>query len=361
MKFMLQRQKVKTLFVLAPLALMGMLSSQGVYAGGVCRPIGSTKITTINLVQSVNAAGNTAGYTFPGIKTWNNPGPAEMICKCGEGEKLSGVYYWAQYDWDVIRSPGHAPDWYKLNDYIEIRASTDMLEGPGGNRVSYNLPIRVKSNNNPFVCLGNPISYDHKVPLTSIDRGRIDLYITKPFVGTTKINNLFLFWMGASLGPNEPPQTYIARFYLNIDITAPQTCEINANQSLTINFGDLKQNAFKKAGAGNMPADAVPQQKVLSLKCANMDANALLKMRFVGEPDPARPADGFKTTNKDIAIAIEGPNGRLTPVSDDIPITLDANQQNGAVTIKTYPISSTGLAPAAGKYSSTVTVRVDFR
>lgn len=331
----------------------------------ICYPDGAGTTYMVNLVGDIGASFNKAGTQLPSKFTWNDGKSYRIVCACVPGESWDQTYYSSTYLGLGGATPGgHAPGWQRINEYIDVRIFVAIWNQNTGATAMHQVPFSSVSNyTSQGVCPNTELNQFGRGRLrqtiTSGGTGKLDLYIRKPFVGSTKFNipDLYVMYANNDLVHNGPP---IVTVGLNLEVRAPQSCEINAGQSISIPFNDAAQRNFVAAGKGGMPAGVVPQSKTLSIKCSNMDAYANLDMRFIGTADPNRTNDGFSTTNKDIAIAIEGPNGRLTPTTGKLPLQLDSNQ-NGSVTIKTYPISSTGLAPAVGKYSSIVTVRLDFR
>lgn len=332
----------------------------------ICYPDGALARYTVNLTGDIGATFNKAGTELPSKLTWNEGRSYKIMCACVPGEEWNQTYYSTYYSnhGNSMVTNGHAPGWQIANEYLDVRTFVAIWNKNTGTSIMHQVPFRDVSNNTPEgTCPNTELNQFGRSrirqTITSGGTGRMDLYIKKPFVGNTSfsIPDFYVMYANSDLQRTGPPISVIS---INVNVTAPQSCEINAGQSISIPFNDVPQRNFVTAGKGGMPAGVVPQSKTLSIKCSNMDAYANLDMRFIGTADPNRTNDGFSTDNKDIAIAIEGANGRLTPTTGKLPLQLDSNQ-NGSVTIKTYPFSSTGLAPAVGKYSSIVTVRLDFR
>lgn len=355
MKSKINMRIIKSLFIPGTVGVALFILSDTALARGSCKPVGAVKNYNATLTAGIEATFNKVGGEVLKVGSWSENSGYQIVCDCYSGDNIPGTYYWAEF---VNRNmpAGHAAGWYSINEYLDVRLKANLWDQTINASRVLEIPFGPISNNTKEICPPNGKLIED---ITTGSKGELDIYIKKPFVGNTVINypNLYAFF--ASLASSAPGWD-IARVSLNVNITAPQTCEINAGQSISIPFNDIPQRNFVAAGKGGMPAGVVPQSKTLSIKCANMDAYANLDMRFIGTADPNSTTDGFSTDNKDIAIAIEGPNGRLTPTTGKLPLQLDANQ-NGSVTIKTYPFSSTGLAPALGKYSSIVTVRLDFR
>ncbi|MEQ5400693.1 fimbrial protein [Providencia rettgeri] len=355
MKSKINMPIAKSLFIPCVVGATLLILPDMALARGACKPVGAVKTYNANLTGHIGADFNKTGKEILKVGSWGEGGRYQIECACYSGDKIPGTYYWAEYTSHSM-PVGHAKGWYSINEYLDVRLKADLWDATIGKTRLLEIPFGPLSNNTPETCPSTGKLIEN---IATGSSGELDIYIKKPFVGSTVITYPNLYTFFASLDSSTPGYT-VARVGLNVTITAPQSCEINAGQNISISFNDATQQSFVKAGKGGMPSGVVPQSKTLSIKCSNMDAYANLDMRFIGTADPNSTTDGFSTNNKDIAIAIEGPNGRLTPTTGKLPLQLDSNQ-NGSVTIKTYPFSSTGLAPSVGKYSSIVTVRLDFR
>ncbi|MEY0765560.1 fimbrial protein [Providencia huaxiensis] len=355
MKSKINMRIIKSLFIPGAVGATLLILSDMALARGPCKPVGPVKTYNANLTAHIDAAFNKVGGEVLKLGSWSENSGYQIECECSPGDNIPGTYYWAEFETKRM-PPGHATGWYSLSEYLDVRVKASLWDQTINDSRILEIPFGPISNNTKEVCPPNGKLIEN---ITTGSKGELDIYVKKPFVGNTVINypNLYIFF--ASLYHSWPGSN-IASVSLYVNVTAPQACEINAGQSISIPFNDIPQRNFVAAGKGVMPAGVVPQSKTLSIKCVNMDAYADLDVRFIGTADPNSTTDGFSTDNKDIAIAIEGPNGRLTPTTGKLPLQLDDNQ-NGSVTIKTYPFSSTGLAPTVGKYSSIVTVRLDFR
>jgi minor fimbrial subunit len=143
-------------------------------------------------------------------------------------------------------------------------------------------------------------------------------------------------------------------------VTVPQSCTLDAGQTISIDLGNVYANRFVSAGVGNKPTDFNPVSKNIAIKCKGNDATANLTLRLQAEP-ASKNSNAIKTTNSDIGVVMtDSNNNTLIPnnTSSVIPFTLNNSQSN--VTIKAYPVSLTGKTPAPGVFSALGYLRVDF-
>lgn len=148
------------------------------------------------------------------------------------------------------------------------------------------------------------------------------------------------------------------KLYVNLNLTVPQTCELNAGQVINIDFGNISSGAFKTAGA--IAQGIQPKERTVSVKCDNIAGNSQLTMRL-----QANKANGnivVSDENNDVGFRVTNNSGTpLIPnnLSSVIPFTLDSNARQN-VTIQAYPVSVTGNKPAEGPVTSRAYLRVDF-
>lgn len=148
------------------------------------------------------------------------------------------------------------------------------------------------------------------------------------------------------------------RLYVNLNITAPQTCELNAGQVINIDFGNVSSGAFKTAGA--IAQGVQPRSRDISVKCDNIAGNAQLTLRM--QADKTNGNIVVSDENNDVGFRVTNNSGTpLIPnnLSSVIPFTLDSNARQN-VTIQAYPVSVTGNKPTEGAVTSRAYLRVDF-
>ncbi|MDL4455014.1 fimbrial protein [Klebsiella michiganensis] len=152
-------------------------------------------------------------------------------------------------------------------------------------------------------------------------------------------------------------QIVLRTVYVNLNITVPQNCVINAGQVVNIDFGNISSGAFKTAGA--RAEDVNPVTKTIGIQCNNIAAQANLTLRVQADNVSG---NAIVSNNRDVGFVVtDGNNRELTPnnLSSVIPFTLDSSAQAN-VTIRVYPVSVTGNKPTEGVVTSLAYLRVDF-
>ncbi|WP_192831110.1 fimbrial protein [Klebsiella michiganensis] len=322
------------------------------YAGtGWCTPSsGAPTIFTYNFgtKQVSDTSQNQAGTTFTDAYTWDLGGKYPATCACDSGNTYQNTYFETKTALPLGHSDG-TYQYYKINDYLEI--ATDIFIS--GDRKEY-VPT-------PWVNESNEIqsaqyNCSQVINYGTGSQGKLSLYISKAFIGTSQINTKILD-IYASATSGSFGGTPVVSLNIQGQVIVPQTCSVNAGQIVTVDFGSFMSGEFKNKG--QMPAGYTPKTITVPIKCNGMDANASLTLRFQAEASADEPA-AIKTSNDDVGVQITDDSGKvIEPNSGLIPFQLDDNLQ-ATVTFHAAPISTTGNAPAEGTFSATAYIRVDF-
>ncbi|EMM5895949.1 fimbrial protein [Klebsiella michiganensis] len=321
---------------------------------GWCTPVNGTQNYAYNFGTKniTDASQNIAGQTYPDAFSWSLGTTYGATCDCDPNDT---TFSQPTYFTTVVNLPlGHndgTSQFYKVNDYLEV-SSKVLINGAVNTYIS--VPFENESNESMQTC-----SAFHSVtrPWGTGSKGKLSLYIAKPFVGTTTISSVKIFDLYGSVNTNSYGGSPIATVSISGQVIVPQTCSVNAGQIVTVDFGSFMSGEFKNKG--QMPTGYMPKTITVPIKCNGMDANASLTLRFQAEASADEPA-AIKTSNDDVGVQITDDSGKvIEPNSGLIPFQLDDNLQ-ATVTFHAAPISTTGNAPAEGTFSSTAYIRVDF-
>ncbi|SPL71303.1 fimbrial protein [Acinetobacter stercoris] len=182
--------------------------------------------------------------------------------------------------------------------------------------------------------------------------------VIKPFIDFIPIPKKTMFTVYITTGAGEPLNIPVYRISYSGSITVPQSCKINTGDVLEINFGDIPAYAFRQAGPGNKPANVNKQVRTLAIQCNNIEAQATLTLRLEAEK---ANNDVMVSDNPDIGFKLSDQNDRvLLPNNINSVIPFNLHQQPANVTIKAWPVSTTGNTPAIGPFRSRGYLRVDF-
>lgn len=312
---------------------------------GECVRTGGTAIVTSDIndfdvtATTDNYAGKIVvdGYRFVAAGT-----PYYATCDIPKNEKTN------VYISTTVPLQPKGDNWYVINDYLSIKTETYI----GGNRGVYLV--------NPVT--SEPNKYDENNGNETLwhtgGSGKLSLRIDKKFIGISPFNVLAVIGYANAYAKGKS-STPLYMLYIKGAITVPQSCELDAGTTITMDFGNIGATLFSQAGAGNKPAGVNPQTHTVAVKCKNIGAQPLLSMRI--EADSVS-GNAMVSDNKDVGFVVAGSdNVPLTPnnINSKIKFQLDDNSA-AMVPITAWPVSVTGNKPAEGKFTSEGYLRIDF-
>lgn len=323
--------------------LAGLLLSGGVHAvtcNSGCNNQVNTTITA-NLTSSENQQGKTlasSNVVSQGATVTFSPGT---------------VGYWAIYGNEAVPAAGSNPgtwQFYKVDDYISVALKYSFSCG------DYYYPF-----NRAGLLTGDCSVSNHPTTTTQTLQDfqyQSQIRIDKKIVSGTYTKNIFL-------GTDGMCQPYgcanksvtLNNIYLNLNITVPQSCVLNAGQVVTVDFGNISSSAFNTAGAKPVGVNAITRS--ITVQCDNIAASTAMTMRLQANNVSG---NAVVSDNSDVGFIVADSGGNpLTPnsLSSVIPFVLDSSEQAN-VTIRVYPVSITGNKPSEGTVTSQAYLRVDF-
>lgn len=340
------------------MALALSMSAQA-YTNTCQNTSGSPSTFNFNFTKQINDPLISPGDTYlADFFSWSySSSPPRFACDCDPNEPQS-EYIWA------TGTSGLTPTvtvsgkpYYYINEYMDAATKVEFGGGMGSAYVPFQVDA-MSSSGTPSMK-----TYCKNAKNTTLmwgTRGTLSLRVKQPFIGEvvippTEVARIYVSWRDQISGTVPP----VVRVVLSGIITVPENCEINAGQVINVSFGSVEAGEFNLAG--QKPASITPRINSLNYTCQGIYGNKNIAIRFVAEAD-ANYSSAIKTTDSNIGIIIEDNGGTIIPPNSGmIPITLDPINSNGSITIKSYPISTTGNMPALGNYSGMATIRVDFQ
>lgn len=184
--------------------------------------------------------------------------------------------------------------------------------------------------------------------------------IVKPFIGTVIIPAKVMFNVYITTANTDPLNTIVYQITYNGAVTVPQNCVINAGQTITVDLGKLNSSSFTTVG--EKPDNAPVKTFNVPIECnADVISPAHLTLRLVATAD-SNVGQALATDNKDVGIVVTNESGKVM-IPNDASSTADFitdSSGHADVTLKTYPISTTGNAPAEGIFTALACLRIDF-
>lgn len=339
--------KITNIVILLGLMIIALAPPWSYAAGtGICTPVGGAHVFNYNGTHDVteraqDAAGTNLGQVF----SYNLGGTYSMTC---DGGTAYPGWIYQNSPLPVYKVIGDVT-WYKLNDYL---AASFKGWVAGNTKKMFTLPF-IESNKYRSGSTGN---------WASGSKGNISLMIIKPFVGFSAINTLAAYTsiaVGSQGESNAPAAPHASELWVQVQVNVPQSCELDAGTTITMDFGNIGAPLFSQAGAGNKPAGVNPQTHTVAVKCKNVDAQTLLSMRL--ESDNVS-GNAMVSDNKDVGFVVSGSDKvPLTPNNIDSKIKFQLDDNSAAtVPITAWPVSVTGNKPAEGRFTSEGYLRIDF-
>lgn len=316
---------------------------------GECRANDGTKIFSFSFIKTItDVKDNSVDQVFPGIYQWTVAGGSYSgECYCPTPIAPGPAYFKAESSLPLYTQQG-TKNFYKINDEL---AAAIRIEIKGQGQVD--VPFEINNIGDSADKCNDHLSY------SSGAVGSLDLMIIKPFIGIIPIQQTVLANLYSSLIPKIYGPIPISQVQINGHVTVNQSCEINAGNSIQVDFGDMYNGNFK--GKGTKPEGVNSKTIQLGYKCNLVSKGMDVNMRFTGQSDSNYP-NAFSTNNPDIGVIIQDGSGNpIQPNTGTIPMTVDYDTQTGSVDITTYPVSTTGNIPVVGQFTSRATVVVDFQ
>ncbi|WP_337013251.1 fimbrial protein [Pantoea sp. AS142] len=315
------------------------------YTGQCLMPGGTTNSMTADLKQFdvTNPSHDRQGYVV--VKDFQFVASGlPYRARCDNDKKASTPIFLTTN----VPLPGSGSGWYQLNDYLSVKSQTWI---DGGRQIYIENPMKSESNQ---LDQENGQETDWRTG----GKGKISIRIDHPFVGFSAFNKdvLEVYANTFKDGVSQQPLTVL---FISGSVVVPQSCEVNAGQIITMDFGNIAASAFSQAGAGNKPAGTNPQTRNIGIKCNNIDAQALLSLRIEANKVTG---NALVSDKSDLGFVIaDGNYNPLTPnnIGSNIPFRLDENA-SANVAISAWPVSVTGNKPAEGRFTSEGYLRVDF-
>ncbi|PLR43013.1 long polar fimbrial protein LpfD [Chimaeribacter arupi] len=321
---------------------------------GACWPKNGPNLFSATIDKPLDPEKNYAGALYPSAFSWNHSATYKLLCDCPtDTSQHRYTYFKAEPNYSL--PIGHEEGFYQINENLEFAAYISV-----GNRGQFRAPFQdiPNSSDNRSGC-----------PETNADwgsgyRGHLDIYIKKPFVGEKIIPLTTLVSVWATKQPgvykDDLPVT-IMQIEGRIEI--PMGCEIPAGYSTQIDFGDYNARDFKNR-TGNVPVNARAIEKKLDFKCNNISEHSTIYLKLEATPNPNNPM-AIDMGNPDIGAVIlrKESNMPIRPgTNDNVELTTtstDGINRYSSVTLRAYPISTTGKIPQSGEFEGIATLSLD--
>ncbi|MEO3990137.1 fimbrial protein BcfD [Pseudocitrobacter cyperus] len=327
------------------LLIVGFLVARSSFAVICQNATGTPTSVDYDLTTTLTAAQNQVGNTVQLLRSQDVN--VQAICPADMGGTgITYRSYATQYP--VVEVVGN---WKYLQldpDYLE--GAMEIEDSSAGN---FYPPIN-------YVQMGYDNNVDRGTPFYVHDSNLVfQLKIVKPFVGTVNISPKTMFSVYVTTTPSDALSSVVYNIVYSGSITVPQSCEINAGQTVLVDFGSLYSGDFIRAG--QKPVTVRAKTFRVPVKCSGVDSQVNLSMRLEATPD-SHFTQAIASDNPDVGVVVTDSQGTILTPNDAgsvIPFVTD-DMGNASLTMQAYPVSTTGQTPAEGQFTSLASLRVDF-
>ncbi|MHA0863596.1 fimbrial protein [Enterobacter wuhouensis] len=212
-----------------------------------------------------------------------------------------------------------------------------------------------------------PVNYVHMGVDSNVSKGRnfpvddsdvtLQLKVIQPFIGSLTIPQTLMDDVYVTRDNTTPLTEPVYALSFSGVITVPQTCTVNSDQVISVDFGNINSSAF--INKGQIAAGVNPVTKSVPVKCSGgVSATANLSFRFQATADANEPT-AVASDNADIGVQFADTQGNvITPNTGTLPFQL--NNDEATVSFMVYPVSTTGKEPTPGVFHSQAYIVVDF-
>ncbi|WP_312951737.1 fimbrial protein [Superficieibacter sp.] len=313
-----------------------------------------------DVCQNVNGTASTIDYDLSAALTVAQDQPGETVqmarsqevdvqAVCPEGMSRYGRTYRSYVTSLPVVETSGSWQYLKLDD--------EYLEGAMEIQDSVAGTIYPPRN---YVLMGYDENVDQGLPFYIRDSNLVfQIKIVKPFIGEITIPLKTMFSVYVTTRNTDPLNYVVYNIVYSGSVTVPQSCEINAGQTILVDFGTLNSGGFIRAG--QKPKGVRTRTFNVPVKCSGGDDRVSLSMRVMATPD-SNFSQAIASDNADVGVVVADSQGRaLTPNDSSSKVPFTTNAAGIAdLQFQAYPVSTTGNTPAEGTFTSLASLRVDF-
>lgn len=333
------------------LILCAFLPSYAFAATGFCTTTGGPKIFYVDASTSVaNPDDNQAGKTF--TERFGSSESYSAHCDCDDSDLNKdphpGVYYKGEY---LAPANLYGSGYFiRVNDNIDLAAAINIAN-VGDVQVPFTDTWNKKNNG----CSLNSF--------TTGQSGSLTFRISKPFLGQMVIPQMAVAAIYGTVRPGQYSSEPMAKVFVGGTVTVPQSCEINAGEVISVNFGTIFASNFTTRG--HKPDGFVDKKTAIAYICKNISDGVVLTMTFSGAPADGMP-EALATNNPDVGVLIKNDSEQVIPVNtgeEPMPLdpSTDISRRTGTVDILTAPVNLSGKTPQNGVFSGSASITVNIR
>ncbi|EKM0373155.1 fimbrial protein [Cronobacter turicensis] len=318
-------------------------------ADGYCVADGGPKLFYVDATTLMsNPENNQTGETFRTSFGSSDTYKAHCNCSQNDANQTPAIYLKTEYitashqDGDIT--------YIRLNDNLDVAAFIHIANA-GDPAV-------------PFTDISNGTTTGCELTKFSTGReGSLLFRIIKPIIGQIVIPQTQIVALYGTVRPGHYSTEPLAQVFVQGTITVPQSCEINAGEVITVDFGTIFASNFTTRG--HKPDGFVDKKTTIAYVCKNISDGVVLTMTFSGAPANGMP-EALATSNADVGVLLKNDSEQVIPINTgEVPMPLDTSadisRRTGAVNILTAPVNLSGKTPQNGEFSGSASITVNIR
>ena len=247
--------------------------------------------------------------------------------------------------------------YYNLDEYLDVGVSFYIL-GKG----YFNAPFADQPNqpsDGVYKCHG--VAGD-PLPFYSGGQAKLYFYIKQPFIGKIVIPQTLISKLYGTITPDDPLNVAMSDVYIAGDITAPQSCTINAGQIIEFDFKQIPASEFSSTAGTALTARK--QTQTVNVDCTGMAQGQDVDVSLHASPVASDPTM-IQTSNPDVGIKVYDEFNNEVNVNGGIMETemgrIRLGEEDGSLTFSAAPASATGARPEPGVFDATATINVEIK
>ncbi|HCM9500253.1 TPA: fimbrial protein [Enterobacter asburiae] len=326
---------------------------------------GGMRAESLNVSTVLTTGTNVAGRTF-NYNSYTPPFDWSLYCFGSETD----IIYMKPVMNNNLPESGKDGSWtyYRVDDYFSLGFAVSDCSGtwhapfqPVPIFSCQNEPSTIKRLKG-FIYVQNYFGWGPADRLL-IKRDRttwiVRLRVERAFSGPRNVNfpNIFSIY----LGDTRTPESTLQNISITGTITVPESCTINAGQVIQVDFGNVGAGQFETAG--QKPSGYTPVTTTAPVTCNDAAAVRNVKVSLAATAAPGM-SSAIRTSNPDVGIVVQDINDRtVRPNVDTLPLRLTSTgggRNEGTVTMKAFPVSTTGKKPSIGNFTATAAITVTF-
>lgn len=325
--------------------MVGCLLARSGFAQPCQNASGTPSSVNYDLTTTLTAAQNQVGQTVQLRKIQ----VVDVQAKCPVGSSPSNTTYRSYVSqYPVVETDG---EW----KYLQL--DPHYMEGAMQIRDSSSGEFYPPSN---YILMGADQNVNKGSSFHIYDSNMIfQLKIVKPFIGTVNITPKTMFSVYVTTTDSDSLSNVVYNISYSGTVTVPQSCEINAGQTVLVNLGSLYSGDFSHAG--EKPVGVRAKTFRVPVKCSGVDSSVNLSMSVQATPD-SNFSQSIASDNPDVGVVVTDQQGTILTPNDPasaVPFVTDSSG-NANLTFQAYPVSTTGKTPAEGPFTSLASLTVDF-